>query len=244
MVNPTAGVPRAHQRPPPNEMLPLDKAEAFFDDIQRIELARLLSNATDATLELRDGSLLQLRNRVLDDLHRAVHVMERHGGPIEVNAQKDSLKHFLDSYHKTCQSLVTVATLGGGFTFTVIFASIAPPRAEFTVQRVKQTLGIAWLIFTLALIWASLLAIMLSGSSEGVFTVPDYRRAYDKHLVFIIALLLGALLVVAEALRYYDKNVGIAALVLIGLAMLILILFVVVARSAVGKLLWGEIRWD
>lgn len=207
--------PEGHPAPLP-QMAP-GKAEAFYSGLQDIELTKMLTepNCNDNSLGLEAGDLVWLQNKVKNDLHKTVRFLKTREAR-DTHHTGDSFQQFLDSHHKFCQSLVTIAILGGGFTFTVIFANIAPPRAGHTVERVKQTLGIAWLMFTTALVWATFLAIMVSGSTEEILVVPWYQRGYAEHLIAISALLVGALLAVAEALRLYVRAVGLAALVLIG----------------------------
>ncbi|KIW14640.1 hypothetical protein PV08_07424 [Exophiala spinifera] len=106
------------------------------------------------------------------------------------------------------QAVVTIAALGAGFTFTVIFSGLAPPNKGSTEARVRLSVAVAWLLFVLAMSLASY-ATVLQAMREQMVTVT-YRWRVAQGLI-----LAGALCASAEAVRAYEAAVGVTAFVLI-----------------------------
>jgi hypothetical protein len=117
----------------------------------------------------------------------------------------------LETYRQINQAAVTIAALGAGFTFTIIFSDLSEPRADFSKDDVKTALAVAWLLFVLTIILASFAAAMQSMRESVVIPVLFiWRIVYG-------ACLLGAFVASAEAVRAYQSAVGITALALIGI---------------------------
>lgn len=116
----------------------------------------------------------------------------------------------LETYRQINQAVVTIAALGAGFTFTIIFSDVSEPRKGFSKDDVKAALAAAWLLFVLAITLASYAAAVQS-MREGIVI----RSLFIWRIVHG-ACLLGAFLACAEAVRAYQSAVGITAFALVG----------------------------
>ena len=113
-------------------------------------------------------------------------------------------------------SMLVVGTLGGGFTFTVIFGDPPEPRLGFSKDYVQKCVAASWLLFILS----------VAAAAWSPVTIGLARRPKDKLLaaqvvvltaMLVSSLIIGAFLASAEAVRAYQGALGIATLVLIGL---------------------------
>ena len=121
------------------------------------------------------------------------------------------------SFMKQAFSLMlVVGTLGGGFTFTVIFGDPPEPRSGFSKDYVQKCVAASWLLFILS----------VAAAAWSPVTIGLARRPKDKLLaaqvivltaMLVSSLIIGAFLASAEAVRAYQGALGIATLVLIGL---------------------------
>src|SRR5438045_114861 len=94
--------------------------------------------------------------RAMESRKRALQQQQRTG--IYTLLTRESL----ETYRQINQAAVTIAALGAGFTFTIIFSDLSEPRADFSKDDVKTALAVAWLLFVLTIILASFAAAMQS----------------------------------------------------------------------------------
>ena len=238
---------------PSGDVLDFYRIKSLYNDVRQAYLIDLLNNNSDNFADVDPDDLSWFQAKVKDEVQQTMHCMRRYHHHIKTlsepsvhskrddraatSALENNVQRRLDFYHRIYQSVITVATLGGGFTFTVIFADVALPQTDYTTEQVKQVLAIAWLMFTLALLWASIITVAMSMYGKAFMEqthgkLTGRKGGFGVHLIVISVLLSGAFLALAEALRMYQERVGVAALVLIGL--LVLGLLIVISRSLSG----------
>lgn len=77
-------------------------------------------------------------------------------------------KQWMDWYDKLCQAVGGIATLGAGFTFTVIVTQLAEPDPNHPngskVKHVRFCLALSWVLFVLSLACASFAALVFNAN--------------------------------------------------------------------------------
>jgi hypothetical protein len=117
-------------------------------------------------------------------------------------------------------AVVTVGTLGAGFTFSVIFSTLEDLKGNVDTTEVRHFLIVAWLLFLLAVGVASVCAagfrFMAPESIEGFNAYGDFINILAAIISLVLQLLIvAAFLMSAIALRRYDEVTGKAAVILV-----------------------------
>lgn len=77
-------------------------------------------------------------------------------------------KQWMDWYDKLCQAVGGIATLGAGFTFTVIVTQLAEPDPDHPngtkAKHVRFCLALSWVLFVLSLACASFAALIFNAN--------------------------------------------------------------------------------
>lgn len=123
-------------------------------------------------------------------------------------------------------AVVGVGTLGAGFTFSVIFSTLDTRGGALEpkdTDLVRRFLIIAWLLFVLTVALASVCAsafrMMARPIVQGFNRFSTLVNLTASIISLILQLLIvAAFLMSARALSRYDRDCGLAATVLIGLA--------------------------
>ncbi len=82
-------------------------------------------------------------------------------------------------YNRLCQAVAGIATLGAGFTFTVMVSELADPDAATAAaslakkKRVRFCLALSWVLFVLSLAFASFAALLFNANRR--FFSDDLR---------------------------------------------------------------------
>jgi hypothetical protein len=131
-------------------------------------------------------------------------------------------------YDKLYQALIGVATLGAGFTFTVITSDIAKPRGGIKEEYVRRCVSVSWLLFVASLGCTSFAALFLSVNKSTFIQSFDrgdkWYKGWQGMVIVPTTLLvqllpLGAFTAAAEVVRSYHQGLGIIVMVFIaGLA--------------------------
>lgn len=136
-------------------------------------------------------------------------------------------------YDKLFQALIGVATLGAGFTFTIITSGIDNPHGRIDTEYVRRCVSVSWLLFVASLGCTSLAALFLSVNKRTFVRSIDkgdkWYKSWEGNVIVLTTLLvqllpLGAFTAAAEVVRSYQPGVGIVVMVFI--AFLAVVLFV------------------
>jgi hypothetical protein len=132
----------------------------------------------------------------------------------------------LSNYDGTFSAIIGIGTLGGGFTFTVIFSTLDTRNGTLTpevIDRSRHFLVVAWVLFILAVTGAAILAFHCRASARSL--IERFDRFESTVIIPIAAcldglqlLILAAFLMSARALKPYDKDTAQAAIILIFIA--------------------------
>ena len=174
----------------------------------------------------------------------ATHVNEKDKLPTCVGCKADwpcdgqrMAKWFDDFFN----GVVAVGTLGGGFTFTVIFSSLDTRNGLLTpeeVEPVRHLITIAWLLFVLAVGIASVSGAIARFNAQGIIDefnqkggpLPGWVIWASATSLILQLLVIAAFLVSATAVMQYDESTGIAALAIISVvAVLLVVLWILKA---------------
>jgi hypothetical protein len=75
---------------------------------------------------------------------------------------------WMEWYDKLCQAVGGIATLGAGFTFTVIVSELAPPDPDDEAQgkkdHVRFCLALSWVLFVISLAFASFAGLLFNAN--------------------------------------------------------------------------------
>ncbi|KAK5311783.1 hypothetical protein LTR70_008577 [Exophiala xenobiotica] len=132
-------------------------------------------------------------------------------------------QQWLDWYSQLYSATIAIATLGAGFTFSLIFSSLESP-ADGDTQYVRRCIMTSWMLFVLGLGWSSFCALMVSvNRTKMLEELASGKKWYKQGFSFfntlsiLVAQLLpiGAFLSSAEAVRHYHDALGVASLALI-----------------------------
>jgi hypothetical protein len=132
----------------------------------------------------------------------------------------------LRNYDSTFSAIIGIGTLGGGFTFTIIFSTLDNRNGTLTpevIDRSRHFLIIAWLLFILAVTAASVAAFHYRSRARACIEQFDrFKPGATITGAFCLdalqLLILAAFLMSAKALRPYDEVAGLAAMILIYIA--------------------------
>lgn len=148
-------------------------------------------------------------------------------------------------YDRFFQAVIGVATLGAGFTFSVIVSSLEIPNVlvddqaeqKRQVDRIRFYLSLSWLLFVLSLSWASFAAQIMDVNKRMFMNSIDranwdtsYRGLRNRPWLFsttatLIAQLLpiAAFWASASAVKAYQYRTGLAAIIILANIAFILI---------------------
>lgn len=189
-----------------DELYTGDEIHDLFDAMVNAEMGRILEAAntedTTFTAALREelAALAKQQMKRAIDERKKFWKQEKH-----CNVYTLLTRESLATYRQINQAAVTISALGGGFTFTVIFSTLAEPRAGVTTERVRASLAVAWLLFVLAILAASF-STAVQAMREDVII----RSLFMWRIVEAL-LLVGAFIASAEAVRAYEPAVAITA---------------------------------
>lgn len=132
----------------------------------------------------------------------------------------------LSNYDSTFSAIIAIGTLGGGFTFTVIFSTLDNRNGTLTpevIDHSRHFLIVAWVLFILALLGASILAFHYRRQARDMIEQfdqlePRINILAALYLDCLQLLLVAAFLMSAEALIPYDKVTALTAIVLLLIA--------------------------
>jgi hypothetical protein len=91
---------------------------------------------------------------------------------------------WMNWYHTFFQAVIGVASIGAGFTFSVIVSPLQDPSNsdgkpdEQKLNYIQLCLSISWLLFVFSLAWASLAALIISMNKTKVMEIFD-RAKWD-----------------------------------------------------------------
>ncbi|KIW69559.1 hypothetical protein PV04_05429 [Phialophora macrospora] len=75
---------------------------------------------------------------------------------------------WMEWYDKLCQAVGSIATLGAGFTFTVIVTELAPPDPNDSTREKKDhvrfCLALSWVLFVISLAFASFSGLLFNAN--------------------------------------------------------------------------------
>lgn len=128
----------------------------------------------------------------------------------------------LSNHDNTFTAVIGIGTLGGGFTFTVIFSTLNDRNGTLTPEVIDQSrhfLVISWVLFILAVTGASTLAFYYRVQARVLIERFDEFEPMTNILVLSLLdglqlLILGAFFMSARALRPYDNDTARAAIIL------------------------------
>jgi hypothetical protein len=132
----------------------------------------------------------------------------------------------LSNYDSTFNAIIGIGTLGGGFTFTVIFSTLDTRNGTITtgvIDRSRHFLIVAWVLFILAVIGAAILGFHCRVGARNL--IEQFDR-FESRVIIATAtcldalqlLILAAFLMSAKALEPYDKDAAQAAIILVFIA--------------------------
>lgn len=132
----------------------------------------------------------------------------------------------LNNHDHTFTAVIGIGSLGGGFTFTVIFSTLDDRNGTLTPEVIDQArhfLVVAWVLFILAVTGASTLAFYYRVQARVLIERFDEFEPMTNILVLSLLdslqlLILGAFFMSARALKPYDNNTARAVIILILLA--------------------------
>ena len=136
-------------------------------------------------------------------------------------------------YDKLFQALIGVATLGAGFTFTIITSAIDKPHDGIDTEYVRRCVSVSWLLFVASLGCTSLAALFLSVNKRTIIRSIDegdkWYKSWEGVVIVLTTLLvqllpLGAFAAAAEVVRSYQQGVGIVVMVFIAVLAAVLFL--------------------
>jgi hypothetical protein len=137
-------------------------------------------------------------------------------------------------YDKLYQALIGVATLGAGFTFTVITSDITKPSDGVNKEYVRRCVSVSWLLFIASLGCTSFAALFLSVNKSTFIQSLDrgdkWYKGWQGMVIVPTTLLvqllpLGAFTAAAEVVRSYHQGLGIVVMVFIAVLATVIFLF-------------------
>lgn len=145
------------------------------------------------------------------------------------NSQKEFANLVLGWYEKFLTSVIVIASLGAGFTFSLVFSPVAETKNEnIKPEDVTTFVSLSWLFFTLALAVSTSLQLASALYTEYLTTLLNRQQG----LIFIAlnvvswvvqSLLLLGFLFASFCVAAFQKNVGYAALGLTSFFIVLLI---------------------
>lgn len=136
-------------------------------------------------------------------------------------------------FDKLFQNIIVVASLGAGFSFSVVLAPLERINNDrFTVQDVNTAVAVSWLLFVLAVTLCSALSSFFTFHEETLsknLSEPKcWTHTWMAMCSFTVqALVLGGFLAASVAVAAFSRNVGYLAVALTSLSALGLLLNVV-----------------
>jgi hypothetical protein len=121
-------------------------------------------------------------------------------------------------FDKFCSVVVAVGTLGGGFTFSVIFSNLENLDKTVDTNAVRHFLVVAWFLFVLAIAIASVSAGLLHFMDLFNYPFGKKLQILGSLVSSVLQLLIvAAFLMSARALKRYDEDSGMASVVMISI---------------------------
>jgi len=140
----------------------------------------------------------------------------------QIRARRRYVEKELEFFKHLSKVAITIGTFGGSITFSLIITDIRQPRV-MTEATVQALLAVSWLLFILAIGFASLTVSLLDwfgGQIKREFQTDNGQQKwlwYDAAFSVTLGLsLLGAFLFASIVVMAYVMPVGIIGIVFIG----------------------------
>ena len=147
----------------------------------------------------------------------------------------------VDFFRSLFSAVIAISTFGASITFGTVVADIATPVGESTEEEVRYFLGLAFLLFLVALGTASFLAVGLSFNRKSIkigLQSHGTRRLLWSGVTMVASglvqgLIFAAFIFLSLALRAYTDAVGTASLICTSVFAALAFLFII------GQAIWG-----
>ena len=208
---------------------------SFWTELLRAEIHRLVKKKARVSGHTqRDDDSLWVEDQATEKLRDMIDFKRD-----KLNRPSTYLtpQQWLDWYSQLLSATIAIATLGAGFTFTLIFSALDRPRSTETqaddIVYVRTCIAASWMLFVLSLGWSSFVALIVSVNRTAALRELGTDKRWYQHSMlalmnfgtFIAQLLpCGAILASAEGVRQYQSKIGIVTLTLVSLTAFVAIL--------------------
>ena len=148
----------------------------------------------------------------------------------------------VDFFRSLFSAVIGISTFGASITFGKVVSGVATPVGEYSEEQVRSFLGLAFLLFLVALGTASFLAVGLKFNRESIKTglqSHGKRRVLWSGVTMaasglVQGLIFAAFIFLSLALMAYTEAIGMAALICTSVFAALAFLFIV------GQAVWGN----